>query len=313
MKLLSTISLCLLVAVHCFSQTRTIPRQQIPVVGTRASLIPPDHFTVSSEFPGFVQESTNASILVTEFPAPFSAASSGFSNPTMFSQRGMMLLEKQELSVSGQMGILARVMQKISGTDYLKWLLVLGDERQSLLITASFPKELERQLSEKMKASLLSAIWNTEKVIVLTEGLNYSITEKGELRIAKRIANSLVYTKNGVFPSKDVDDPVFVIAQSLAKTDIANPEEFAEGRVLQTAEVTDVEIESSKTSTIDTLNGYEIVATAKDKQSGLPMSIYQVILFEEQRYFLMQGLVSRKNRQPFLKVFEEMTKTFRRK
>jgi hypothetical protein len=276
-------------------------------------MVPPDDFTASSHFPGFQQESTNASILVTEFPAPFSEASTGLSNPSMLSQRGMMLLEKQRVSVSGQAGILVRVMQKISGTDYLKWLLVLGDEKESLLITATFPKELERQLSEKLKASVLTAIWNREKVVGPTEGLNYSITEKGELRIAKRIANSLVYTKNGIFPSKDIDDPLFVIAQSLAKTNIANREEFAKGRVLRTAEVTAVEIENSKTTTIDTLNGYEILATAIDKESRLPMSIYQVVLFEEQSYFLMQGLVSRKNRQPFLKVFEEMTKTFRRK
>src|SRR5687767_10120007 len=130
MRVLSTISLCLLLAVHCFSQTRTIPKQQIPVVGTRASMVPPDDFTASSHFPGFQQESTNASILVTEFPAPFSEASTGLSNPSMLSQTGMMLLEKQQVSVSGQAGILVRVMQKISGTDYLKWLLVLGDEKE---------------------------------------------------------------------------------------------------------------------------------------------------------------------------------------
>jgi hypothetical protein len=313
MKLFITTSLCLLATVHCFSQSRTAPKQQIPVLGTRVSLTPPDGFISSSQFPGFWQESTNCSILVTEFPASFNEASSGLSNPSALSKRGMVLIEKQQVKVSGHAGILAQVMQNISGTEYLKWLLVLGDEKESVLITAAFPKGLERQLSEKMKVSVLTAKWDKEKNIAPTEGLNFSIAEIGELRIAKRMANMLLYSKNGVFPSKDIDDPFLVVGQSLATVDIGDPEEFAKRRVLKTAEVTDVEIESSNRVTIGTLDGYEIVAIAKDKESGGPMAIYQVMLFEQQGYFLIQGLVSSKNRQPFLKVFKEMARTFRRK
>ncbi len=225
----------------------------------------------------------------------------------------MVLLGNHRVRVSGHAGILALVRQNIGATEYLKWFLILGDEQDSLLITATFPKAWEGQLSEKLKASILSVRWDKHKTIAPTDGLNFSIEETGDLRIAKRMANALAFTKNGIFPSKDIDDPLLVVAQSLAKTDIADPEGFAKARALKTAEVTDVEIESSKKITIDSLNGYEIVATAKDKASTKPMAIYQIILFEEQGYFIMDGLVSRRNRQPFLKVFEEMAKTFKRK
>lgn len=191
MKLLSTIGVCLLLTGYGFSQARTVPKQQIPVDGTRASLVPPDGFTASSQFPGFTQESTYASILVTEFPASFIEASSAFSSTSALSERGMVLIEKQQVSVSGQAGILALVMHNISGTEYLKWILVLGDEKESVLITAAFSKELERQLSDKMKASVLTAKWDREKNIAPTEGLTFSITEKGELRIAKRTQDRL--------------------------------------------------------------------------------------------------------------------------
>lgn len=43
------------------------------------------------------------------------------------------------------------------------------------------------------------------------------------------------------------------------------------------------------------------------------MVVYQVMLFEQQTYFLIQGLISNRNRQPYLKVFKEMARTFKRK
>lgn len=41
--------------------------------------------------------------------------------------------------------------------------------------------------------------------------------------------------------------------------------------------------------------------------------IYQVMLFEEQGYYLMQGLVSNQNGQSSLVVFKEMAGTFSRR
>jgi len=225
----------------------------------------------------------------------------------------MVLLNKQLVKVSGWEGMLAQVKHDISGTAYLKWVLVLGDETESVVISATFPKERERQLSRKLRASVLTSMWDRKNSIPLTEGLNFSITEKGELRITKRISNGLLFSKCGVFPSKDIDDPILVVAPSFRRTDIGDPEEFAQARVFKTAQVTDIEIESTNKVTIDTLEGYEIVAAAKDKDSGRPMTVFQVILFEEQGYFLIGGLVSSKNREPSLKVFREMANTFRRK
>ena len=313
MKGLRIVCLFLLLAVPCVSQTRTVPRKPIPVTGTRASLIPPVGFTPSDRFPGFSQQSTNASIMVSEISGSFTETSSGLTDPAGLSKRGMVLLGNQKVSVVGYTGILVQVRQSMSGTEYLKWLFAIGDEQDTLFVVAVFPKALERKLSEKLKASILSVRWDKKKTIEPTEGLNFSIAETGDLRIAGRMANTLVFSKNGVSPSKDIDDPIFVVGQSLAKADIADHEGFAKARVLKTAEVTDVEIESSKRITIDALNGYEIVATAKDKASNKPMAIYQIILFEEDGYFIMGGLVSERNRQPSLKVFEEMARTFKRK
>jgi hypothetical protein len=106
-----------------------------------------------------------------------------------------------------------------------------------------------------------------------TQGLNFTFTEKGEIRLAKRIANSLLYTKSGVFPSKAVEDPLFIIGQALSKLDVTDKEQFAKSRLSQTATVSDIEIEQLSQVTVDNLNGYEILAKGNERESGLQVDL----------------------------------------
>jgi hypothetical protein len=295
------------------SQTVESPRQDTAIPGTRVSLVPPTGFTPAAQFSGFWQESIGSSIMVTEFSGPLSEVSSGFLNSSELAKRGMALLNKREVNVNNESGLMLHLRQNALGTEYRKWLLIFGDEKESVIIAATFPKELEGNLSERMKASVLTAKWDRERKVPPTEGLNFTLTEKGEIRLAKRIANSLLYTKSGVFPSKTVDDPLFIIGQALSKLDIEDKEQFAKSRLSQTATITDVEIEQFGQVTVDNLSGYEIFAKGNDKESGSSMLVYQMVLYEGQSYYIMQGLVSSKHGQTYLPAFKEMSRSFRRK
>ena len=251
--------------------------------------------------------------LLLSFPAPLFELLPGFSNPAALLKRGMKLVSEEQVTINGQKSVLFQVRQTSRGIEYLKWILVLGNQKESVMVLAQFPKELESELSKKMRASLLTVRWESEKSISPFEGLNFSVPEKGELRIAKRMANMLLYTREGIFPSKDIDEPLFVVAQSLAKVEIGDAEEFAKARILKTAEVMDIAVERSSGVKIDNLTGYATIANAKDKASGQPMVIYQVVLFDSPNYFIIQGLVSNKNRKRDLPLFQEMAGTFKRK
>lgn len=72
-------------------------------------------------------------------------------------------------------------------------------------------------------------------------------------------------------------------------------------------------IESLKPVTIDGLNGYEILAKAKDIRSTTPMTIYQVVLYEGQGYYIMQGLVSTKAANAYVPSLKEMARSFKRR
>ena len=295
------------------SDVSASPAQETTIPGTRVSLIPPDDFILTSRFPGFWHETVGASIMVTEFPASLVESVAGFGDRSALGKRGLTLVHKQEVNVNNQKGLLLRIKQVVSGIDYLKWLLIFGNEKESVMVAASFPEELETELSERMKASILTAKWNKEIEVSLTEGLNFTVTAKGEMIPAKRIANALLYTWNGIFPSKVVDHPFFIVGQTLSKIDISDKKEFAKKRLLQTATITDIALEYSRPVTVDKLSGYELIAKGTDKESGQSMVIYQMILYEDEGYYLMQGIVSSRGRRIHFPIFREIARSFKRK
>lgn len=177
----------------------------IAVAGTKISLIPPQGFISATRFPGFQQQSTNSSIVVTEMPAPISELTSGLTNSEALAKKGMVLLQKQPVTVDRKDAILLKVQQSAYGTDFNKWILLLGNQTESVLITATFP-QLASKYSEDLKHSLLTVQWHHNQTP--TDNLLFSLKETGDLKLAQKLVNGLIYTKNGVFPARSINDPL---------------------------------------------------------------------------------------------------------
>lgn len=313
MKFLHSFIPIILLTTVSSSQAQEKPQQSTLVTGTRVSLAPPVEFTPSSQFPGYQQESTGASIMVTEIPGPFAEVSAGFARPSELAKKGMTLQKKEEITIDGRTALLLQIWQVAAGQEFLKWILALGNANETVLVVATFLKQHESELSEKMRASLLTVTWDSEKSVSPTEGLSFSLSEKRKMKPAKRIANKLIYTKDGIMPNEGGDAPLFIIGQSTAKVNVDDPESFAKLILLQNDSFTDIEIEQSSEVLIDSLSGYEILAKGLDKKSKQPTVIYYTMLFEEQNYFFfMLGMVGSEQREAYLPVFKEMAGSFRR-
>ena len=293
------------------AQAAQSTNQAIP--GTRISLSPPEGFTPSSQFSGFWIEALGATVMVSEFPGPMDEAVRGFDDNGAMTARGMILLHKQKVMVGRYSGFLFHIKQLVSDTEYVKWLLLFGEGQESVMIAANLPKALEKDLSPKMKASILTATWDRDKQVSPTDGLNFTLAEKGDIRFAKRMVETLLYTKNAVFPSKSPDDPLFIVGRTVRKVQVEDKQQFAKTRISQTASVKLTDIGEATEIAIDGLSGYEILAKAIDLSSGTPMMVYQVILYGDQTYYLMQGLISSSRGPEYVAVFREMAQTFKLK
>jgi hypothetical protein len=294
-------------------QTFKLVRQDYaPVRGTKVSLIPPTGFTPADTFSGFGQLDTGASILVAEFPIGYAIVSNSFTADTLKS-RGMTLIARENVKVDGYSGQLMQVEQVADRQDFAKFILVFGDESETVLLTASMPKNLQNKLAPALKQSLLTAKWQKDKAVDPFNDLPFAITGTPSLKFSDRLINCLAYTEDGMMPVKSTAAPMLVACQSIGSARVSDREQFAKERLAKTALIEKISIESGKAIDINGIDGYEIIATASDSKTKEPVIVYQVLLFESNSYYIIQGRVGSKLRSEYLDDFQTMATSFKKK
>ena len=283
---------------------------RLPVAGIK--LERPEGFENADSFEGFQQADTGASIMVATLPGPFAEVTRGFTAPGL-STRGMTLRSKENLRIDGTPALLLNVTQSAYGTEFAKWILVFGDEKKTRMVTAPFPVAEEAALSEKLKAVVLSAKPDTGPAPPIGDRVGFSLVGSPKMKLTEGIGKMIVYTKDSVMPMKSPEDPLFVAAPSLSKVPIGDKHAFAVQRLSQTAATKVGSITSDTEIEIDGLKGYEFVAEGKDADSGTPLTVYQVILFDDGAYIVVQGLVGTRLRDTYLPEFKSMARSLKRK
>ncbi|HEV2668826.1 MAG TPA: hypothetical protein VG324_28165 [Blastocatellia bacterium] len=316
MKILPFVFPVLLLLSGSFANALSLPFAQpklVKVPGTKVSLVPPAGLKPSARFPGFMDEETSSSILITEMPAPYSEIANGFTKEALVT-RGMKLLSRREVSLNGRPGILLHVGQETRSIAFLKWMVVTGNEKETVLVTATFPARMKAQLSSAMEKSALSVQWDAAAKIDPLAGLNFSFKDDPSLKFARRVSNMVIMTKNGALPGKPTNDPFFIIGPSVSQAPISDIKIFAERRLVQIEEVSGIAVKKQSDVTIDGLSGSAIVAEARWKDlPGAPVVVYQVLLLDGKNYFLMQGVAPREEQEKYLAVFTRIAQSFRKK
>jgi hypothetical protein len=280
-----------------------------PAVGVK--LLRPNGFDDAENFHGFQQPSTQSSVMVLMIPGPYSETTRGFTADQLRT-RGMTLQSKENVNIDGNPAVLLSVTQNAYGQKFAKWILAFGNENETKMVTATFPKSEEANLSNEMKAVVLGAKPDDTPAPSPGTNVGFAIAASPKLKLTRGIGKMLAYTKDGSIPAKSPDDPLFVAAPSLSKVPIENKRQFAVQRLLQTANTKISSVISNKEITIDGLDGYEILADGKDADSGNPLKVYQVVLYDDQSYFLMQGLVGADLADEYLPEFKTMARSLSR-
>jgi hypothetical protein len=282
------------------------------VPGTSVTLDPPPGFAPARRFSGFQQDATGSSIVVTELPGPVSEVTAAMTADGMATQ-GMRLLESSETSVAGRSALLLHAAQSVSGIEFEKWTLAFGEQNRTVLVVATFPKAAGEQLREPLRAALLTVKWSPQVERVRTEGLPFAIAETPELKITRRVSNTLLLGKPGTAVKVDPADPLVVVGVSIHDIKITDVASFARDRIQRTSQITGVSGIVGESVRVDGLDGYELRAEARDQASGTPLRVYQLLLANSRQYFLVQGLIGADQAEHFLPQFRAIGRSLRRK
>jgi hypothetical protein len=306
------VALALLFAVGaCASPAPAPDHQGIP--GTRVSLIVPDGFAVADRFLGLVGEDAVSVVIITEIPGPVEKVRAGMTGEAL-AARGMELLRFEEVTVDGRDGLLvhARQAAAAAGADLRRWIVVFGAADGSVMIAASTPRAFEDRLGATLRRTLISAKWNPAEILDPYAGLGFTLAEAGSLKISDRLPSMISFTRGGHRGALAPDEPLLLAGSSfapLAKTDL---EGFARRRLDEVAELEDPEVLSERALTLGGLPAHEFVVAARDRRTGTPLTVYQTLVVDGDRFFLVQGLVGAESAEEFIPQFREIAHSFRR-
>jgi len=284
----------------------------VRVPGTNVSLQPPEGFARSESFPGFQSPEQQASIMVTQMPAPVAEVMKGMNKETL-ATRGMTLLSSSPETVGGREALLLQVGQAAGGAEYLKWMLVAGDPQTTVLIVGTYPKNAGEQIGAAIRKSLLTASLASESPGDPHEGLLFRITPTQRLKIASRVGNMLLLTESGSTAPLGPGEPIYIVGSSIGPGGSGDLKVFSEDRARKTEQIQSLENLSGREITIGGLTAWELLADAKDKKSGTPVRLYQVIAPDGGGgYFIVQGLVGAGRADEMILEFRRVTESFRK-
>ncbi len=280
------------------------------VAGTLIALIPLADFTEAQAFQGFQQKESNASIMVSEIPGPFSETTRGFNERDLKGQ-GVTLKNKEAIRVNGMEGYFITTEQHAYDMLFVKYILTFGDVKSTFIITGMYPKKF-KGLDHAIVKALYSVVYDPASMVNPVTAVPFKInTSNTKFEFAKNISGTLLYTVDGKVPSESNDKTTFIVGQAFSKIETDNEKLFAFNRLsrmpyqIQTSQNRINEIE------IDGLRGYEIEAQGTDSKSGTINTLYQVILFSEASYYILFG-AAQDDFETNMELFKQIAKSFKR-
>ncbi len=312
MRLLFFISL--VISQNLLSQkteiNNTISEKHQFANGTKLAIVPPQDFVKAEAFAGFQHAETNSSIMVSEIPAPYATIVAGFTAENL-AKRNMTFKAKKEIIFQNKPATIFEVSQNAYGNEYLKKMLVFGDDKLVVLINFIYPAN-DSEIENKIVNSLNTAFYEIEKKIDPLADASISVDIAGtKFQFAIAMAGSYLFTPDGNVPVKSGDNALFTMGQSISNFEIDDKKTYSQDRLRLQPNGGKVNVETIAEIEIDGLKGFEITGFGVDAKGEKELN-YQVMLYTEKKYYILVGLAST-NFDFYLSEFKAIAKTFKRK
>jgi len=286
-----------------FAQTVRIP-------GTSVTLAPPEGFSIAHQYPGLERRDLQASIMVTELPVAAADMIRSMTKPAL-SSRGMVLISARDAVIKGNPSRLLHVRQKSATAEVLKWMLIAGDAKTTVMVVGTFPTNASPEVGDAIQRSLLTASWGSAASPDPFEGLSFKVTPTDQLKLAQRVSNMLMFTESGTTGSPGSTEALYIAGHSLGKGQIGDVRAFSESRAKQTTLMTGFTNFTGRPIQVAGLDAFELEGDGTDARSGQAMRLYQVTIPDETGYFILQGLCRADRVKNIFPEFRALTSSFR--
>ncbi len=286
-----SLSLAVLVAA-CVPQLAAATPQQAP--NSRVVLDLPPGYTPSPLFSGFQNEAEGVSFIILEAPVDeYDKMVQGFT-PQELAKRGITDVRTASLGRNDP-HVYMRARQVSEAGTYDKFFVLFRTHDQTILVSVNVPEKSIEDGSVKPEEieQILASAKTTEKPAVRDL---FSLSYLGPFKEAGTlVGTSKVYTLDGRIAPEQRGDTrsAFMVAPSLDKRPIANPDKLAVALLASLPGYKEVKPEEPHDIKVGDLDGVEVSAHAVDEDDGTPVRLYQAMLMgKDGGYFRLIGIAT---------------------
>ncbi len=285
------------------------------VKGTRVCVVRPAGFVAATRFPGFQNEASGASVMVTVVTAPSSEITKALTDANLL-ERGMKVRTRTvDPDGAASKGVLLHLAQSQSSIDYHKWMFVFGNARATFMVVATYSAEARDALVQSLRASVLSAWYDESAVVDREAALSFVVGASKRFPYRRVFSNAILlaprdFTRKPLTPG----EALVIVAPSLSGAISFDARRLMFGRRLnKTKDVRDLVPGDVEKLTIDDLPGLVCVARGIHTSDDKPIVVVQVMLFDDGGYYLVQGRTRAAKPEDDIAEVMRLARTFRRR
>ncbi len=311
---LVTISLCLLFLLLAGIQPGRAQDVVFPG-GSGIGLVPPPGMVLSSSFSGFEDAAKGTSIVVTEMPVDAYATLAAKFNPEGLRETGIEAGGPPvDWPVQGSVvSKLIRGSQVAAGIKYRKWIVLVGAQTTTGMITVQIPEGVEGGLSDDDvdKALRTITVRAPPSLDDQIAALPFKLTDTAGFRPVRVIAGAtLLLTEGANDVAMSSAQPMVIVASNLNTAPEASTRmDFAKQAFASLTGIKDVRSDNESSSESDGAEWVEIDGSATDSASGDPLYVAQIARFETSRYVRAILIVRSSEKDKFADRFRKLAKS----
>lgn len=315
-SLAASLALALLLTAHARAQEieeapapDALPVVDIPDSRVRVSM--PKQFSVREGLPGLEHDFPMTQLIVTELPISIDAAIESMA-PDLVAERGYYYDRREEFWTESGTGDLFHLKQDIDPADLRHWVFLVGDDKETLRITVTTLLDLESRLAPDVRQLLESIEWKRDQPRDLQSDKSFRV-DVPEGLIAARTARQQVefWGINQIGEAAGLDARA-VVSRYTVPDSVEDLESFAEKHLADSIELSFLKDTDWSKAVLGGLPGIELVGEGTAFGHGGDLTVYQVLALDGDKAYVVQGFVSRPQREDFVPIFRRLAASFRR-
>jgi len=263
----------------------------VSLQNSKIDLLLPEGFNLVSDYKGAEKDNGTANIKEEELNKPVAEFIKGYSKQK-FADNNIAVTDSQHLKINGLNAWLFHGYTITGEKPYVKWILITGNDSESIFLAGNILKANDKELSEPVKKSLLSIIYYPERKVKPAPKISFAFDNNTGLKAAGERMAALVYTDDGAMPdSSRIKSTMYVSTGPIKPDPDEDMLQYSEEIIyFSSPGMANMGVDSSREIANPNFTVYEVIGHGVDSATNQKAVIYQATAYYGKNFFMLKGI-----------------------